>query len=261
MKFGVCTSIRTVQILQDIQFDYLEEAVQRFLLPEGSQEDFEDNLRAVRKLAFPVEAANSLLPSNLPIIATPERKIDAGRLENYMKTTLRRAEQAGIRIIVFGSGVARTNPEGFPKADAEQQVQEHLATWSSWARNHGVQIVLEPLQYAETNIFNTVAESGEMVQRIVESGARLLADTYHMALNQENPTSMIPYGPLLRHVHVAEKQERAAPGRFGEDQRPYFAALKQAGYDQRISIECNWVAFERELNPALAELKRQWAEA
>lgn len=261
MKFGICTSFRTVQSLKEVNFDYLEESVQRFLIPERPQEEFEDNLRAIRQLPFPVEAANSLLPSDLVLVATPERQIDTVRLENYIKTTLRRAEQSHIHVLVFGSGNARAYPTGYDKAAAAQQIQEHLATWSNWASDYDVQIVLEPLRYEETNLFNTVAEGGEMITRIANSGARLLADIYHMACNQEEPASILPYVTLLKHVHVAEKQGRAAPGHYGEDLRPYFAALKQAEYDQRISIECNWTDFAHEAHPAIEALKQQWSEA
>jgi sugar phosphate isomerase/epimerase len=258
MKFGICTSFRTVQNLKEVNFDYLEESVQRFLIPEHPQEDFEDNLHAARQLPFPLEAVNSLFPSDLLLVATPERQVDTVRLKNYMKTTLQRAEQAKISIIVFGSGNARACPPGYDKAAAAQQIQELLATWGSWASNYGVQIVLEPLRYEETNLFNTVAESGAMISQIAASGARLLADIYHMACNQEEPASILPYAKLLKHVHVAEKQDRAAPGHYGEDLRPYFAALRQAGYDQRISIECNWSDFANEVHPAIETLKTQY---
>ena len=261
MKFGICTSFRNVQHLKERHFDYLEESVQRFLIPERPQEDFEANLQAARQLSFPIEAANSMLPADLVLVATPERKIDTVRVENYIKTMLQRADQADLRVIVFGSGNARACPPGYAKTNAAQQIQEHLATWSNWANNYGIQIVLEPLGYEETNLFNTVAESGEMISQIAGSGARLLADIYHMACNQEEPTSVVPYGSLLKHVHVAEKQHRAAPGHYGEDLRPYFSALKQASYNQRISIECNWTDLASEVNPAIETLRTQWSEA
>ncbi|GCE21812.1 sugar phosphate isomerase/epimerase family protein [Dictyobacter kobayashii] len=261
MKFGICTSFRNIPQLNEISFDYLEESVQRFLIPEQPQEDFEELLHAIRQFPFPVEAANSLLPSNLLLVESPSQHVDRPRLEQYMRTALQRAEQAGIRIFVFGSGPARACPADIDKAAAAQQLAAHLATWSGWAREHGVQIVLEPLRYEETNIFNTVAEGGAMVSGIANSGARLLADVYHMACNGEDPESILPYSSILSHVHVAEKQERAAPGHHGEDFRPYFSALHRAGYDQRISIECNWSNFATEVTPALAELRTQWIES
>jgi sugar phosphate isomerase/epimerase len=258
MKFGICASFRDIFSLNTISFDYLEESVQRFLVPEQPQEYFEALLTEARQLPIPIEAANVLLPSNLPLVATPTRQVDMVRLERYIKTALRRAEQAGIRVIVFGSGGARACPPGYDHHDAMQQIGHHLATWSEWARDHGVQFVLEPLRYEETNILNTVAESGALVTQLASSGARLLIDTYHMACNGEDPETMAPYISLIAHVHVAERQDRAAPGKHGENLRPYFAVLRQGGYDQRISIECNWNDFPVQVNQAIAVLREQW---
>ena len=175
-----------------------------------------------------------------------------------MKTALQRAEQVGIRVIVFGSGSARACPPGYNRDEAVQQIGAHLSQWGEWAEKHNVQIVLEPLRYEETNTLNTVTEAGRLVASIDRPGVRLLADIYHMACNNESPEDILPWSSLLSHVHVAEKQERAAPGRHGEDFRPYFAALHQAGYDRRISIECNWQDLATEVSQGIETLREQW---
>jgi sugar phosphate isomerase/epimerase len=259
MKFGICAPYSEVAMLKDISFDYLEENVQRFLQPEHAQEIFEEVWRKAHVLPIPIEAANNLLPPTLPLVATPTQQVDAARLERYMKTALRRAEQVGIRVIVFGSGGARACPPGYHRADAVQQIGEHLYRWSEWAQDYGVQMALEPLGFEETNTLNTVSESGELVTRLATSDATLLVDVYHMACNGEPPESMLPWASLLSHVHVAEKQERAAPGRYGEDFRPFFSVLHQARYDRRISIECHWQDLAAEIGPAIETLKQQWA--
>jgi sugar phosphate isomerase/epimerase len=259
MRFGICAPYREVAALKTCPFDYLEENVQRFLIPEHPQEEFEEYWQEARQLPVPIEAANSLLPADLTVVATPTRPVDTKRLERYIKTALQRAEQVGMRVIVFGSGDARACPPGYNRADAEQQIGAHLAQWCEWAQDHGVQLVLEPLRYEETNTLNTVAEAGALVASIEKSGARLLADVYHMACNNESPQDILLWGSLLSHVHVAEKRDRAAPGRYGEDFRPYFSALHQAGYDRRISIECNWQNFASEVGPAIETLREQWA--
>jgi sugar phosphate isomerase/epimerase len=258
MRFGICASFRDVAAFKNVTFDYLEEHVQRFLVPEQPQEAFEELWREARRLPIPIEAANSLLPSDLALVATPTQQVDIQRLQRYMRTALRRAEQVGIHVIVFGSGAARACPAGYDKEDAIRQIGEHLTQWSEWAGEHGVQLVLEPLRYEETNTLNTAAEAGILVHSLKASGARLLIDTYHMACNQEAPTTILPYASLLEHVHVAEKRERAAPGRYGEDQRPYFSVLHLGGYDKRISIECNWQDLAAEAESGVAVLRDQW---
>jgi sugar phosphate isomerase/epimerase len=258
MRFGICAPFREVARLETYPFDYLEENVQRFLIPERSHKEFEEFWQEARQLPVPIEAANALLPADLRVVATPTQSVDTKRLERYIRAALQRAEQVGIRFIVFGSGAARACPPGYSRADAVQQIGEHFSRWSEWAQNHGVQIVLEPLSYEETNTLNTVAETGAVVASIDKPGARLLADIYHMACNNERPEDMLLWPSLLSHVHIAEKQDRAAPGRYGEDFRPYFSALHQAGYDRRISIECRWQNLATEVSSAIETLREQW---
>src|SRR5207248_8961378 len=107
MRFGICAPYREMAALGTYPFDYLEENVQRFLIPERPQEEFEAAWQEARRLPVPIEAANALLPAELPVIATPTRPVDTKRLERYIKTALQRTEQVGIRILVFGSGGAR----------------------------------------------------------------------------------------------------------------------------------------------------------
>ena len=260
MKLGVCAPVGEIAGLRDVPCDYLEESVQRFLVPERPRQDFAENLRRARSLPVPIEAANSLLPPDLVLVQTPRQQVDAVRLERYIRTALERAEQTGMRVMVFGSGAARACPPDWDRADAERQIGEHLARWSAWARACGVTMALEPLRYEETNTLNTVAEGGALVRRIAASGATLLADLYHMACNGEPPDSILPWASLLAHAHVAEREERTPPGRHGDDFRPYLAALQRAGYDGRLSIECTWRAFPAEVGPAIAALRQQWLD-
>lgn len=259
MKFGICAAFQQVATFKTIPFDYLEESVQRFLLPERPQADFDDLLQQARQLPVPITTANAFLPGDLFIVATPSRLVDTIRLEKYVRTALQRAEQAGIRVIVFGSGTARACPEGYDKQAALEQITDHLAQWSRWASNHGVTIALEPLRYAETNTINTVAEGIELLKTINSPGATLLADTYHMSCNHESPDILLKAAHVLSHVHVAEVEQRAAPGTSDYDFSSYFQCLQEAGYDQRISIECRWKDLETEATTAISFLRQQWA--
>src|ERR687885_622909 len=104
MRFGICAPYGEIARFETYPFDYLEENVQRFLIPERPQQDFEEAWQEARKLPVLIEAANSLLPADIPVVATSTQSVDTTRLERYMKTALQRAEQVGIRVIVFGSG-------------------------------------------------------------------------------------------------------------------------------------------------------------
>jgi sugar phosphate isomerase/epimerase len=258
MKFGICASFREVALLNTRPFDFLEENIQRFLVPEQPQAVFDDLLREARRLSLSPEVANTFFPSDLFLIDTATRRRDAPRLERYVKTTLQRAEQAGIQVLVFGSGLARACPEGYDPQAALRQLGDALATWCDWARGYGVTIALEPLRYEETNMLNTVEECGTFLSGLSGRGAQLIVDLYHMACNREAPESMLPWTSLLSHVHVAQQAGRAAPTADGEDFRSAFAVLKRAGYDRRISIECHWRDLACEVDSALSVLREQW---
>ena len=53
--------------------------------------------------------------------------------------------------------------------------------------------------------------------------------------------------------------ERTAPGRKGDDFRPYLRALRDIGYDGMISIECRWEDFAAELPRAIRTLREHGA--
>lgn len=259
MQFGISATfgatLEHVSHLDHINFDFLEVGVKSFLVPEQPQDAFENLLQLAKQLPVPIEVANGLLPPDLVLIESATQRVDRARVERYIKTTLQRAEKAGIRIIVFGSGQARACPPGHDYQDAKQQLQAHLIQWGEWASNYGIEICLEPLRTAETNILNTVVESGAFV---LQCNMTLLVDTYHMACNGEDPATILPHSNLLAHVHVAEKQERAATGTHGEDLRPYLSALHRANYQKRLSIECIWRNAPLEIEPALTCLREQW---
>ena len=43
------------------------------------------------------------------------------------------------------------------------------------------------------------------------NGVKLLVDLYHMLRNGESPDDILKVGPLIRHAHLAENKDRAAP--------------------------------------------------
>ena len=51
-------------------------------------------------------------------------------------------------------------------------------------------------------------------------GVKLLVDIFHMLRNGESADDILKVAPLIRHAHVAENRDRAAPGVHGDDLRP-----------------------------------------
>jgi sugar phosphate isomerase/epimerase len=164
-------------------------------------------------------------------------------------------------MIVLGSGRTRTVADGFRRAQAREQFIDLCRRLGPLAQQYGVTVVVEPLNRGETNFVNSLAEGADIVEAVDHPNIRLLCDIFHMSREGEPASEITRYGHLIRHVHIAEKADRTAPGMVGDDFTPYFAALKEIGYVGCISIEGNFDHFETRIDPALQTLKEQYTAA
>ncbi len=253
MRIGVCATMDALGE-PSAGLEYVECTVGSLLCPLEDEAAFAERRQAASRSPLPIEAANVLFPAELK---TTGPDVDQARLDAYIQTGCRRAELLGVQRIVFGSGASRTVPEGFDHAQAVQQLLGHLQRWGPIAQRGGIVLVLEALNRAECNIINSLDEGAELVRRADHPNVRLLADTYHMALEDESPEAIGRAGELIVHAHCAQSVGRLPVGFGDEDHRPYFRALKGIGYDGRISIEANWTDFAAELPRAVAALREQ----
>ena len=253
MRLGICAGLG-VWSHPPAGLDFIEANVQALLKPQADDDEFAPQRGEALSSPCPVLAANCFLPGSLPCTGPDVRTDD---LDAYVQVALRRAGEVGLRTIVFGSGGSRRVPDGFDPAAATAQLADHLGRWGPMAAEEGVTLVVEPLQKSDCNIVTTVREGAELVRRVDHAGVRLLVDTFHMAADGDPAESIADAADLVAHVHVAELEGRGPPGIHGEDLRPYFRPLKQAGYDGAFSLECRWDNLPAQAEAALAELKRQ----
>ncbi len=254
IQIGICTDFSNWEQMQQYGYTYVEEGVSRFLMSTKSEEEFNKLLEEVADLPLPVKACNSFIPGNL-------KSVGPGAIHEevlkFAETAFRRAQRAGVEVIVFGSGGSRSIPDGFSREKARIQFIELGRKMAPIAQKHNVTIVLEPLSTMECNFINSVEEGGEIVKEINHPNFQLLADLYHMKMENEGPESIVKYGKLIKHIHIAEKQDRAVPGTFNEDFRPYFNALKKIRYKGKISIEARWKDFDSQIPVAIQTIKTQ----
>ena len=253
MKLGICAG-PTAWSEPPAGLDFLEGHVQSLLVPRADEAEFAPQLETIQAACVPMTAANCFLPGSLPCTGP---RVDQAALDAYVTTAMQRARRAGIHTIVFGSGGSRRVPEGFDYETAIGQIVGHLKRWGPLAGDHGVTIVLEPLNQADCNIITSIAEGADVVRRADHPAVRLLADSYHMALDNDPPSAIADAADLIGHVHVSELQGRAAPGVHGEDLTPYLAPLAAAGYAGGVSMECNWDNLVAQAPAALAALREQ----
>jgi sugar phosphate isomerase/epimerase len=223
-------------------------------MPFNSEEEFLAKLEIAQNNPIPVRACNSFIPGNLKSVG-PDAVHD--QILEYVETAFRRAQMAGIEHIVFGSGGSRRIPEGFPADEARKQFIALGKAMGPIAAKYDIVVVLEPLNTREVNFINSVVEGASIVKEIDHPNFQLLADIYHMMMENEGPEIILEHGNLIKHVHVAELENRAAPGTNGEDLSAYYNALKEVGYKGRISIEGRWEDMALQATKANETIKSQ----
>jgi sugar phosphate isomerase/epimerase len=253
-KIGISTSIANNAILAAAGYSFVEENARGFLVPAEPDAVFEQKLALLKTSKLPLEACNSFLPGNLKCVGTAPLHED---ILKFGEISFKRAQLAGVKTIVFGSGGARAIPEGFSREEAKQQFISLCSQLAPAAKKYDVVISLEPLNTKECNFINSVAEGGDIVQAVNHENFRLLADIYHMLMENESPSNITKYGHLLYHTHIAELTGRSAPGVNNEDFRPYFKALKEVKYEGRMAIECSWKNLEEQASNALLFMRKQ----
>jgi sugar phosphate isomerase/epimerase len=259
MRFGICTSYDKADGVKSAGWDFIEECVQTFhqgLLPDEQWMGM-DKLQIS---ALPIPAANMLVPGDLKITGPV---VDTGKLQTYITRVIERAGKTQTRVLVFGSGGARNVPAGFDREAAKRQIADFIRFCAPLLAKSGVTLVIEPLNRNECNIINSVAEAMEYVKAANHLNVQCLVDSYHFWLEEEPLENLKSAMPWIKHVHVADKEGRVAPGLSGKsDYKPFFRTLKQGEYTGDISVEClNFTDYKSDGPRVLAFLKKQWNEA
>jgi sugar phosphate isomerase/epimerase len=141
----------------------------------------------------------------------------------------------------WGMFTRRLPPFDDPPRTPEQDRQvllEGLAALGAHAEQAGAVLLLEPLNRYEDHMVNTVAAAAELVRATGSPGVRILADTYHMNIEEEDPCAALrSAGELLGAVHLSDSN-RHQPGTGHVPFAAIVATLREIGFDGVLSVEC-----------------------
>ena len=260
MRFGVCTGLDNLGALAEAGYDYIEITVAGDLKPEKPEDEVLPALEGrLRESPLRAETYNVLLPGDLKIVG-PD--LNAARQERYLEAAFSRARALGGQVVVFGSGVARGIPEGYAVEDAYRQLREFVTRAGDAAARHGLTVAIEPLNRGECNVINSVGEAMGLARAVSHPAVGVLSDLYHIAAEGQTYTETRDAGPLLKHVHVAGQEGRRAPIHADlEFLTGYFRAVKESGYDVRVSVEGSWQNLPVQAAETLDTLQRAWEAA
>ena len=114
---------------------------------------------------------------------------------------------------------------------------EALDELAPLAAQHSVPLFYEPLNRYETNLLTTIAEGTDYVGTLKNDNVKLLADLFHMNIEEADVADAIRAGKgAIGHVHFVDSNRRAT-GLGHTDFVPIAAAIKDIGYDGYLCAE------------------------
>jgi sugar phosphate isomerase/epimerase len=137
---------------------------------------------------------------------------------------------------IIGSMQGRTS-ETISHSAAIGYLREALEDLGEWAAHYAVPLLYEPLNRYETNMVNTVAAGVELLDSLATKNVTLLADLFHMNIEETNIADAIRAGKgRIGHVHFVDSNRRPA-GCGHMDYGPIVHALNEIGYNGYASAE------------------------
>ena len=250
MRYGLCCSATEAARACAWGCDYVEPALTP--LVEVNDAALRDMRTALDGAGMRAETFNRFFDASRHRLLGDSAQVDVAC--EHARKVLAKAAALGGDIAVLGSGPARSRPEGMSEIEALERFSTTVWRLGDIAAAAGMRIVIEPLSPADNNLILTVAQALAFVQQLTHPAVGVLADLYHIGCNGEDYIALAHTSGLLWHAHIAHPTKRHYPtAEDGADYAAFFAALREGGYDGRISIEASGDAAG---TPAALELLR-----
>jgi sugar phosphate isomerase/epimerase len=141
----------------------------------------------------------------------------------------------------WGMFTRRLPPFDEPPRTPEEDravLAEGLAELGAHAEETGALLLLEPLNRYEDHMVNTVAQAADLIAAAGSPAVRILADTYHMNIEEDDPCAALrAVSGLLGAVHLSDSN-RHQPGAGHVPFPAVVETLRAIGFDGVLSVEC-----------------------
>jgi sugar phosphate isomerase/epimerase len=228
-----------IKILKEAGYDYVETPLAPMYA--AAKAEIGDFSEALERNGIKCAAVNVLFP---PDIRLTGNNSEFGKAGDYIKEIFEKTKNLKFEKVVFGSGGARRVPEDFSKEAAMEQLAGIIKDYLlPAAEKYGFTLVLEELNKGETNILNSVGECAVLIKQINNPKVKLLADLYHITLENDDLENLSAYGDMLAHCHIANALDNRFYPHASDSlesinlYKKFFNSLKAAGYSAGVSIE------------------------
>ena len=158
---------------------------------------------------------------------------------------------------MFSRRLPPFEPPRSPEEDFAVLV-EALTVLGREAAALGVEVYLEPLNRYEDHMVNRLADAVAVVEAVGLASVRVVADTYHMNIEEADPAAaLVDAAPFLGHLQASDSN-RLEPGRGHVDWALFGASVRAAGYTGPIAVESRLSGPAEVVLPAVPALLRRY---
>ena len=153
---------------------------------------------------------------------------------DYAKSLIEAAGDLG-GMAIIGSMQGRAGDQ--PREEAISRLADALAELGDYANKWEQVVLYEPLNRYETDLINHIGEAGELLDRIGNPGIKLLADLFHMNIEEVDSADVIrSTAKHIQHIHFVDSNRW--PAGFGHTKfAPIAGALKEVQFEGYIAME------------------------
>lgn len=259
MKIGMCMFLWTTHVgpeheallvdIRDTGFDGVEIPVF-----EGKTADFTNIGQMLDDLGLQRTAVAANGDPALNLISENIAERDAGI--DHMKWVLECCEAMGADRVSgpLHSVLGHFSGEGPTQAEFDRSIVSQRKI-GAIAASHGVTVCLEALNRFECYLLNTMDALADHLSQVDHPNIRAMYDTFHANIEEADPIgALIHNKDMVHHIHISEN-DRGVPGRGNVPWQDTYAAIKEIGYNDWLTIE----AFGRGL-PDLAAATKVWRD-
>ena len=176
-------------------------------------------------------------PSKDQDLASPDSAIRKNGLD-FLTGVLRAMDKISSKSLV--GAMYSFWPCDFKYTDKEAAWDTSIAEMkklAAVAEDLGIDLCQEVLNRFETYIMTNAAEGVEYCKRVDSPRCKVLLDTFHMNIEEDNiPAAIRLTGDYLGHIHVGEAN-RKLPGQGSLDWKAIAAAVHDVHYDGNVVME------------------------
>lgn len=176
-------------------------------------------------------------PSKDQDLASPDPAIRKNGLD-FLTGVLRAMDKIGSKSLV--GAMYSFWPCDFKYTDKEAAWDTSIAEMkklAAVAEDLSIDLCQEVLNRFETYIMTNAAEGVEYCKRVDSPRCKVLLDTFHMNIEEDNiPAAIRLTGDYLGHIHVGEAN-RKLPGQGSLDWKAIAAAVHDVHYDGNVVME------------------------